>query len=35
MKVQFIAIEDAIEQNIFDVYAHIELCTEFNSFQNH
>ena len=35
MKVRVVEVEDPIEQTIFEVYAHMELGTEFNSFENH
>ncbi len=35
MDVRVVIIDDAIEQTIFEVYAHLELKTPFNSFENH
>ena len=35
MKVRVVEIEDPIDQTIFEVYAHMELGTKFNSFENH
>ena len=35
MEVRVVGIADPIEQTIFEVYAHLELQTPFNSFENH
>ena len=35
MEVRVIGIVDPVEQTIFEVYAHLELQTPFNSFENH
>ena len=35
MKVRVGSIVDPVEQTIFEVYAHLELQTPFNSFENH
>ena len=33
MKVRAVEIDDPIEQTIFEIYAHMELGTRFNSFE--
>ncbi len=35
MDIRVVEIQDAIEQTIFEVYAHMTLGTEYNSFHNH
>ena len=35
MEVRVVGVADPIEQTIFEVYAHLELQTPFNSFENH
>ena len=35
MDIRAVAIQDPIEQTIFEVYAHLALKTPFNSFDNH
>ena len=35
MRIRVVAIQDPIEQTIFEVYAHLKLGTPFNSFENH
>ena len=35
MQVRVVDVEDPIEQTILEVYAHLELDTPFNSFENH
>ena len=35
MGIRVVEIQDAIEQTIFEVYAHMKLGTSFNSFENH
>ena len=35
MDVKVVEVRDPIEQTIFEVYAHMELETPFNSFENH
>ena len=35
MEVRVVGIENDIEQTIFEVYAHLELRTQYNSFENH
>ena len=35
MAVRVVGVVDPIEQTIFEVYAHLELQTPFNSFENH
>ena len=35
MDVRVVGVEDPIEQTILEVYAHLELHTPFNSFENH
>ena len=35
MELRIVGVADPIEQTIFEVYAHLELQTPFNSFENH
>ena len=35
MKVRVVGVTDPIEQTIFEVFAHMELDTSFNCFENH
>ena len=35
MEVCVVGVADPIEQTIFEVYAHLELQSPFNSFENH
>ena len=35
MEVRVVSLADPIEQTIFEVYAHLQLDTPFNSFENH
>ena len=35
MGVRVVEIEDDIEQAIFEIYAHMELDTPYNTFENH
>ena len=35
MDVHVVGVQDPIEQTIFEVYAHLELDTRYNSFENH
>ncbi len=35
MSIRFVAVDSAVEQTIFEVYAALALATPYNSFENH
>ena len=35
MELRYVEVVDPIKQSLFEVYAHLELATPYNSFDNH